>query len=259
MADSTTTMAGERQFLVGGTEIHGAFDERFRAVRDALQASLDAGSDLGASVAILVDGEPVVDIWGGWFDAAYTRPFLEDSIVQLFSSSKTMTALCALVLADRGLVDLDAPVAKYWPEFAAEGKGGIEVRQLLGHTSGLAGWTEPMTLRDIYDREKSTALLAAQAPWWIPGRTSGYHGFTQGHLVGEIVRRVTGMTLGTFLREEIAAPLGVEDHIHIGTPEAYDAKVSLLVQGAPHDAPLGRKFFDRALHNPRATPQDTWA
>jgi CubicO group peptidase (beta-lactamase class C family) len=228
-------------------------------VRDAFAKHLDTGQDVGASVAILVEGEPVVDLWGGYFDATYTRPWERDTIVQLFSSTKTITALCALILADRGEIDLDAPVAKYWPEFAAQGKADIAVRQLLGHTSGLAGWTEHMTLQDMYDWEKSTTLLARQAPWWKPGRVAGYHGFNQGHLVGEVVRRVTGKTLGKFLAEEVAGPLGVGDDYHIGTPAEYDNKVSLLIQGRPFDLPLSHEFSARALFNPRATPIDSWS
>src|SRR5262249_32669858 len=137
-------------------------------------------------------------------------------IVNGFSSTKTMTALCALVLADRGEIGLSARVSKYWPEFAAAGKEHVEIRHLLGHSSGVPGWTEPMTLADIYDWEKSTALLARQEPWWEPGTASGYHGFNLGHLVGEVVRRVTGMSMGTFFAREIAGPLGAD--YHIGTP-----------------------------------------
>lgn len=139
---------------------------------------MGACQDVGASVAVFVDGEPVVNLWGGHFDDSYTRPLGRHSIVQGYSSTKTVTALCALLLADRGDIDLDAPIARYWPEFAAEGKGDILVRHLLGHTAALCGWNVPMTLRDLYDWEKSTTLLARQAPMWKPGVTSGYHGYT---------------------------------------------------------------------------------
>jgi len=240
-------------------EVAGTCVGRFEPVRAAFLDNLDTGQDIGAAVAVFVDGEPVVDLWGGHFDATYTRPFGPDTIVQCFSSTKTITALCALLLADRGELDLDAPVAHYWPEFAAEGKGDILVRQLLGHTSGMSAWTEPMMLCDVYDRERSTALLARQAPLWAPGRTSGYHGFTQGHLVGEVVRRITGKTLGAFLHEDVAGPLGVADDYHIGTPAHCDPRVSLLVQGARHDHAIGHRLHDLTLHNPHVTPQDTWA
>jgi CubicO group peptidase (beta-lactamase class C family) len=139
--------------------------DQFSAVRAVLAKNSASGADIGASAAVFIDGEPVVDIWGGHFDEARTRPWERDTIVNTFSTTKTMTALCALILADRGELDLNAPVAKYWPEFAAAGKSAIEVRQLLGYTSGLAGWTEAVTVNDLYDWEKSTTLLARQAPW----------------------------------------------------------------------------------------------
>jgi CubicO group peptidase (beta-lactamase class C family) len=239
-------------------EIQGICTEKFQRVREVFESSLDCGADIGASVAIFIDGEAVVDLWGGYFDGSYSRLFERDTIVQVFSSTKTMTALCALVLADRGEIDLDVPVAKYWPEFAAEGKGDVAVRQLLGHTSGLCGWTERLTHRDLYDVEKSTALLARQAPLWKPGRVSGYHGFTQGHLIGEVVRRVTGKSLGTFLAEEIAQPLGVEGDFHIGTPAEFDSRVSPLIQGGPVNEANGNPYYDCSLFNPRVSPRDTW-
>jgi CubicO group peptidase (beta-lactamase class C family) len=228
-------------------------------VREAFAHNLATGQDIGASVAVYVDGEPVVDLWGGHFDATFTRPFERHAIAQGFSSTKTVAALCALYLADLGEIDLDAPVARYWPEFAAEGKGGILVRQILGHTAALCGWDVPMTHRDLYDWEKSTTLLARQAPMWKPGTTSGYHGYTQGHLIGEVIRRVTGKTIGRFLADEIAGPLGVADDYYIGVPEEADNRVSLLVQGSALDQPNGNRFHDLALYNPRVTPHVTWA
>src|SRR5215467_8313062 len=126
-------------------DVHGTCPGQFDAVREAFAANLASGSDVGASVAIFIDGEPVVDLWGGYFDMSYTRPWERDKIVNGFSSTKTMTALCALLLADRGELDLDTPVAHYWPEFAASGKAGILVRQILDYTSGVAGWSEPVT------------------------------------------------------------------------------------------------------------------
>lgn len=254
MSDVRDIVVLQRKVVIDGT-----CNERFAAVREAFAHNLETGQDIGASVAILVDGEVVVDLWGGAFDATYTRGFGRHTIVQGFSSTKTVAALCALLLADRGEIDLDAPVAKYWPEFAAQGKGAILVRQLLGHAAALCGWDVPMTHDDLYDWEKSTTLLARQAPMWEPGRTSGYHGFTHGHLIGEIVRRVTGMTIGTFLATEIAGPLGVAEDYYIGVPEEADARVSLLIQGATLDRPAGNRFHDLALYNPRVTPANTWS
>ena len=236
--------------------VYGFVKPGFEAVREAFTANITSGADVGASACVFVDGEAVVDLWGGYFDTTYTRPFERNTIVNGFSSTKTMTALCALVLADRGEIDLNAPVKKYWPEFAAAGKDRIEVRHIVSHTSGLAGWTEPMTLQDIFDWEKSTTLLARQAPWWEPGTASGYHAFNMGHLVGEVVRRITGMTMGTFLRKEIAGPLGVD--YYIGTPAERDGQVSLLIQGYPIQ-PSGHAFYRRALLNPPARPFDSWS
>jgi CubicO group peptidase (beta-lactamase class C family) len=251
----TTTDIAVQQSKV---QINGTCNERFEPVRDAFVHNLATCQDIGASVAVFIDGEAVVDLWGGHVDATYTRPLEKHSIVQSFSSTKTVAALCALFLADRGEIDLDAPVAKYWPEFGGEGKGGIAVRQVLGHTSGLCGWVVPMTTRDLYDWEKSTTLLARQAPLWTPGMTSGYHCYTHGHLIGEVVRRVTGTTIGRFLAEEIAGPLGVAADYYIGVPEEADGRVSLLIQGSPCDQPSGDRIRDLALFNPRVTPEITW-
>jgi CubicO group peptidase (beta-lactamase class C family) len=240
-------------------EINGTCDEAFTPVRDALAHNLGTAQDIGASVCVFVDGQRVVDLWGGHFDAAFSRPFGEHTIVQGYSSTKTVAALCALLLADRGELDLDAPIAKYWPEFAAEGKGGILVKQALGHTAALCGWDQPMSFDDLYNWEKSTTLLARQRPMWTPGRTSGYHGYTQGHLVGEVIRRITGRSIGTFLAEELAGPLGVGDDYYIGTPESADGRVALLIPGARQDRPNGNRFHDLSLYNPHPTPVDTWA
>jgi CubicO group peptidase (beta-lactamase class C family) len=238
------------------TCIYGFAKQGFEAIHDAFADNLYSGADIGASAAVFIDGEAVVDLWGGYFDATYTRPWERDTIVNGFSSTKTMTALCALVLADRGEIDLNAPVKKYWPEFAAAGKERVEVRHIVSHTSGVAGWAEPMTLQDIYDLEKSTALLARQEPWWEPGTAAGYHGMNMGHLVGEVVRRVTGMSLGRFFEKEIARPLSAD--YHIGTPAECDSRISLLIQGYPIQ-PNGNEFFKRSLLNPPARHFDTWS
>ncbi|MEU4745623.1 serine hydrolase domain-containing protein, partial [Actinosynnema sp. NPDC023658] len=207
-------------------EIRGTCDERFGAVRDAFGAALDA-HDVGASVAVHLDGEPVVDLWGGHVDAARTRPWERDTIVNVWSTTKTMAALCALVLADRGVVDLDAPVARYWPEFAAEGKGGVLLRHVLGHTAGLPTWTEPITVPDLFDWEDATARLAAQPARWAPGAVGCYHPLTQGFLLGEVVRRVTGRGLGAFFADEVAGPLGAD--FHIGLPAEHDHRVAPVI------------------------------
>ena len=171
--------------------VHGGCDARFESLREALADAIASGEEVGAAIAVDVDGELVVDIWGGHADAARTRPWTADTIVNVWSSTKNVTALAGLMLIDRGLVEATAPVATYWPEFAANGKQHIEFRHLLAHSSGLSGWEPPFPVEDMYDWEKSTAALAAQAPWWPPGTASGYHALTHGHLIGEVLRRVT--------------------------------------------------------------------
>jgi CubicO group peptidase (beta-lactamase class C family) len=207
--------------------INGGCDEKFAAVQQVLSDNIDAGLDLGASVTVMIDGEPVVDIWGGWTDESKTAEWQRDTLVNVWSTTKTMTALSALMLADRGDLDFDAPVASYWPEFAAAGKDAVQVRHLMSHTAGLAGWTEPVSTEDLYDWEKVTDLLARQEPWWQPGTASGYHALTQGFLVGEVVRRVSGQSLGTFFAKEVAEPLGADFHIGMG-PE-NDGRVATMV------------------------------
>jgi CubicO group peptidase (beta-lactamase class C family) len=245
-------------------EVQGSYDEKYAAVRDVLAANLDSGEDVGASVAVFVDGEPVVDIWGGYTDESKTTPWQRDTIVNVWSTTKTMTALCALILADAGDLDFSAPVATYWPEFAAAGKDAVEVRHLMSHTAGLSGWTEPLTIEDLYDWDKVTSLLAAQEPWWQPGTASGYHAVTQGYLVGEVVRRITGQSLGSFFAKEVAGPLGAD--FHIGLDASEDARVATLVPPPGITDQLGAMAVDslarRTLSNPtmdaRVTATREW-
>src|SRR5262245_2907399 len=217
------------------TPLGGTCSARFDPLRDLFASKLESGEDLGASVAVNIDGEMVVDLWGGWADVARTVPWTENTITCVFSTTKSMTSLAALVLVDRGELDLDATVARYWPEFAARGKEGIKVRQLLSHTSGVSGWEQPITLEDLYDWDKSTALLAAQAPWWEPGTASGYHMLTYGHLIGEVIRRITGQRLGEFFAAHIAGPLGAD--FHIGLPPSEFHRIANVVPplAAPAD------------------------
>ena len=242
--------------VIDTVAVHGTCDERFRAVRDVLSRQLNTGADIGASAAVFIDGEAVVDIWGGYLDETRTRAWDRDTIVNNFSTTKTMTALSALMLAERGEIDLHAPVTRYWPEFGAAGKERVEVRHLLGHTSGLPGWTEPVTIADILDWEKATTLLAQQAPWWEPGTVAGYHSITYGPLIGEVVRRAIGQTLGTFFAEEIAGPLGAD--YHIGTGPECDHRVSIMIASSP---PRPRaddgSIPDRVFFNPYVFPEDS--
>lgn len=231
--------------------IDGVCAAPFAAVRDAFAANFTEHDDIGASVAVTLDGELVVDLWGGHADEARTRPWRRDTLAGVASTSKTVTALCALLLADRGGLDLDAPVARYWPQFAAAGKADVRVRHLLGHTSGLPGWTEKLAFEDLYDWDKATDLLARQAPWWTPGEASAYHAITQGYLVGEVVRRITGVSLGRFLKHELAGPLGAD--FHIGLDPADDARLAQSVatpQPPPGQAADPDSVFVRIAVNP---------
>lgn len=209
-------------------DVHGDCDARFSAVRTAFEENFRERGELGAAVSVTVGGETVVDLWGGWADAGRTRVWERDTLVNVWSTSKGPTALCAHILADRGVLDLDAPVATYWPEFAAGGKEGVLVRHLLSHRAGLAGLREPHALAEFYDWELTTQRLAAMEPWWEPGTQSGYHAFTYGFLVGEVVRRVSGLLPGAFLEREVTGPLGVD--FTIGLPEKEAGRAAELVQ-----------------------------
>ena len=216
--------------------VHGHADARFDKVADALADELSTGAEVGAAIAVDTDGELVVDIWGGYADAAKTVPWGEDTIINVWSSTKTVTSLAALMLADRGLLDLDEPVAKYWPEFAANGKQDVRVRHLLSHTSGVAGWQEPMAIDDLFDWEKATSLLAAQAPWWEPGTASGYQALNFGFLIGEVVRRTAGKSLKDFVGDDIARPLDADFQFG-AAPDDY-GRIAELIPPPTFDIPL---------------------
>ena len=213
------------------TATHGSCDSRFGSVREALEANIASGEELGASIAVDLDGQMLVDVWGGWRDEARTQPWEQDTIVNVWSTTKTVTSLAILMLASRGEVDVHAPVARYWPEFAAAGKERVEVRHLLSHTSGVSGLDQPASMQDLYDWDRSTARMAAQAPWWEPGTASGYHALNFGHLLGEVLRRVTGRSLKQFVAEQIAAPLGAD--FQIGAAVADTGRIAPVVPPPP--------------------------
>ena len=237
------------------TPLGGTCSARFEPLRELFAAKLESGEDLGASLAFNIDGEMVVDLWGGWADEARTVPWTENTITNVFSTTKCMTSLAALVLVDRGELDLDATVAKYWPEFAANGKAAIKVRHLLSHTSGVSGWEQPITLEDLYDWDKSTALLAAQAPWWEPGTASGYHALTYGHLIGEVIRRITGQRLGEFFAAHLAGPLGAD--FHIGLPPSEFHRVANVVP-PPAEPTDPSSLMGQAVADPNSVAFKTW-
>jgi CubicO group peptidase (beta-lactamase class C family) len=236
-------------------DVHGSVEPGFESVRDAFEANFEKGLERGASVAITRDGEFVVDLWAGEADPT-GRAWERDTIVNVYSTTKTMAAISVLVCADRGLVDLSAPVARYWPEFAQNGKEAVTVSHVMSHSAGLSGFDPPLESVDfLYDWDACTERLAAQEPWWEPGTASGYHAVTQGYLQGEIVRRVTNKSIGTFFREEIAQPLGAD--FHIGLDAQHDARVAELVppkhgpgegaEPAPADSVRARTFSGAPL------------
>jgi CubicO group peptidase (beta-lactamase class C family) len=244
--------------------IDGTCDERFTAVRDAFAANFDRGLDVGASVSVVLDGQTVVDLWGGSIDGSLAEPgptpWQRDTITNVWSTTKTMTALCALMLADRGELDPYAPVARYWPEFKAGGKEAVTVAQLMSHSSGLSGWQEPMAPEDLYDWDLACARLAAQEPWWEPGTASGYHAVTQGYLVGEVIRRIDGRSVGQFFAEEVAGPLGAD--FFIGTPASADDRVARVIPPPPLDAQIAaadpESMALRTLTNPPLSAEQSW-
>jgi len=219
--------------MTDGHKIEGECSARFVAVREAFTENFAAGREVGASFAATVHGEVVVDLWGGHADAAHSRPWERDTIVNVFSTTKAMTALCAHVLVDRGQLDLDVPVARYWPEFAQNGKHKMPVRWLLSHTAGLAAIREALPVDAFYDWPRMTTALAAEKPWWEPGTQSGYHALTFGYLVGELVRRISGKSPGRFFRDEVAQPLQLD--FHIGLPLAEDGRVADMVPPAAEE------------------------
>ncbi len=236
-------------------QIHGTCADEFTAVREAFAANFDNGEELGASVAVTVEGQFVVDLWAGDADESAT-PWARDTIVNVYSTTKTMAHLCMLMLADRGELDFSAPVASYWPEFAQNGKQGVLVSHVMAHSSGLSGWQEPLTAAELYDWDKLTGLLAAQEPWWESGAAVGYHAFTQGYLQGEILGRITGESIDSFFRREVSGPLGADFHFCLD-PE-HDDRVGDLV---PPPA-LGDEMLEalelggmaaKSLANPRLT------
>lgn len=211
--------------------LQGVCDARFEGVRELLAGNVASGAELGASLVVDVDGEVLVDVWGGFRDVGRSLPWERDTITNVWSTTKTVTSLAALMLVDRGVLDVDAPVTKYWPEFGANGKEGVLVRQLLSHTSGVSGLDQPAVVEDLYDWGSATARMAAQAPWWEPGSASCYHALNFGHLVGEVVRRVDGRPLKRFVADEITGPLGAD--FQIGAAESDWGRIADVVPPPP--------------------------
>ena len=235
--------------------IEGTCDSRFEQVREAFAENFVSRRETGASISIALDGRMVVDLWGGWADKARTRPWTRDTIVNVYSTTKGLTAICAHRLAAEGRLDLDTPVAKHWPEFGANGKQRIAVRALLNHRAGLPAIRKPLVPEDLYDWQTMTDALAAEEPWWEPGTKHGYHALTFGYLVGEVIRRITGKSVGSYFRDEIVTPLKID--AHIGLEARDDGRVAEMI-GAPPPAPGEFNLFAEAAKHPESVTAKTF-
>jgi len=228
-----------------GVTVQGRCDARFEGVRSVFEKSFEKG-EVGAAVAITLDGEPVVDLFGGYADAARTRPWQRNTIVNVYSTTKGVTALCAHRLVEAGKLDLDAPVARYWPEFAQAGKERIPVRWLLSHQAGLPAVRKLLPQDALYDWPVLCEALAAETPWWEPGTQHGYHALTYGHLVGEVFRRVEGRSVGSYFRDELARPLGLD--FWIGTPASEHVRCAEMIP-APAGAAGAEDVLEQFSNN----------
>jgi CubicO group peptidase (beta-lactamase class C family) len=217
-------------------EIHGKYDEKFKSIVDSFENQYKLDLDIGSSLAVTCEGELVVDLWAGSRDKDQTLPWEKDTIVNVFSSTKNATSLCAYILADRGQLDFFAPVCQYWPEFAQKGKENILVSHIMSHSSGLPGWDVPVAGNDLYYPDKVAALFETQEPWWEPGTALGYHAISVGNLMGEIIKRISGKTVGNFFKDEIADPLDID--FHIGLEDKHYSRVAEIhqaVESNPED------------------------
>jgi CubicO group peptidase (beta-lactamase class C family) len=247
-------------------EVHGFCEDRFRPFEDAFRANFDAGQEIGASLAVTWRGKPVVDLWAGWADPERTRPWAQDTIVPVASTTKVMTTICALMLVDRGLLELDAPVARYWPEFAQGGKAAVTVRDAFTHRAGVPGLEPPPTLETMLDWQAITARIAAEPHWFGGRRKVIYHLMTYGFILGELIRRVDGRQPGRFFREEIAVKAGVDFQIGLasmsdlsrlavdtplpmGPPPPEGSLLARLLRGTP-PPPIGRSWEELSADAP---------
>jgi len=226
-------------------EVQGECEPRFAAVRDAFAENFARHGDVGAACAVYHRGRLVVDLWGGLADRGATRPWTRDTLALVFSTTKGLAATCILQLVERGLLDLDAPIARYWPEFAANGKGDIPVRWAMCHKTGLAAVEGTFTLDQIFAWDPVVAAIAAQKPNWEPGTQHGYHARSYGWITGELVRRVTGRSFGRYFADEIAEPLGLE--LWVGLPESLEPRVAALIPAPEPADPAVREAIARFM------------
>ena len=233
------------------TIIDGSCDPAFNRVRELVQEKVTSGEELGVSLCINIDGKTVLDLWGGHADAEKSRPWEKDTLTVVWSCSKVITALAALTLIDRGLLDPEEKVSKYWPEFGVNGKEDVKVWHILSHSSGVPTWEKPVTIDFVYETQASTDELASQVPWFEPGSASAYQMLNYGHLVGELVRRISGKPLKQFIAEEIAGPLGAD--FRLGVPEEDWARTADIVPPPPMALPEGidmQSVMVRTFTNP---------
>lgn len=228
--------------------ISGACDGPWDRVREAFARNFAERGERGASICVIHKGKVVVDLAGGWFDAARTRPFAPDDLVLLFSTTKGMTAIAAHTLIDKGLMDLDAPVTKYWPEFGAQGKGSATVAMMLNHSVGVPGFHEPLKQHAHLDWDYMVQRIAAEKPFWEPGLRNGYHALNFGWTVGELVRRVSGKSLGAYFRSVVSGPLDAD--FWIGLPESEEHRVSKLTPTIPQPGEPVIEIFTNVAENP---------
>ncbi len=199
--------------------VKGYTDPKFERIKDIFKENFKEFNEVGASFAVFLDNKFVIDIWGGYSNPEKTNLWKKDSIAKVYSTNKIVTSICALILVDKELLDLDAPVARYWPEFAQAGKEKLLVRYLFSHSAGLPGFDEKITVEDLKDWDKIINILAKQKPWWEPGTKIGYHATTMYYLLGELVRKISGKTINMFFREEFAIPFNIDYHITL--PEKF--------------------------------------
>jgi CubicO group peptidase (beta-lactamase class C family) len=213
--------------VLADLEVHGTASSGFAALADAFARNFTERGDVGASLAVVRDGEMVVDLWAGSLDAAGTRPWSRDAVVNVWSTTKAVVALCFAMLVERGQAAYDAPVARWWPEFAAGGKGEVTLAQLLSHQAGLCSFADPAVIEDYYDQRTAEARLAAQTPFWPPGSRSGYHAISIGTLANGLFRRIEGRGLGQFIAEELSGPFGLD--LTLGLPESESRRRAEMI------------------------------
>ena len=212
--------------------INGFSDSKFYKLRDAYEKNFNEGLDVGSSLGVTYNGEVILNLWGGFKEEKQENLWQENTIINVWSSTKNMASLCDYILAEKGLLDFYAPVKKYWPEFSENGKENILVSHIMSHSSGLSGWETKIDYKDYYNWDKLCDLLAKQKPFWEAGKEVGYHSISVGFLIGEIVKRISGKSIGEFFQDEIAGPLNSDFHIGL-SPDNFNRVANIYMPGDP--------------------------